>query len=329
MAGAICSRSCRAACLPDNSLSPPHITLVGGINMDISVHAHTTLRAGDSNPGQVQCSPGGVARNVAENLVRLGQDVRLVGVLGDDVFGQALRQSGAAVGLDMRACLTLPGQRSATYVCLHRADGDMDVAVNDMDIMDALTPALLQPHVALLRSAAVLVADCNLRPDVWQWLATEVAHPALFAEAVSVAKCTRLSAVLAHVHTLKANRLEAQVLWGRTIASTQDACDAALALHRQGVGRVLISLGAQGVAWCDADGRCGHRAARVVPVLSATGAGDALMGGLVYGHLQGWPLEKALAWAMACAEITLGCPAANAPALSVQAVQHHMQHTTP
>ena len=297
--------------------------------MDVSVHAHSTLRAGDSNTGRVQCSPGGVARNVAENLLRLGLDARLLGVLGDDVFGQALWQFGAAIGLDMRACLTLPGQRTATYVCMHRADGDMDVAVNDMDIMDALTPALLQPQQALLRDAAVLVADCNLRSDVWQWLATEVAHPALFAEAVSVAKCTRLGDVLAQLHTLKANRLEAQALCGRAIASVQEACDAALALHRRGVGRVLISLGAQGVAWCDADARCGHRAARAVPVVSATGAGDALMSGLVYGHLQGWPLQEALAWAMACAEITLASTAANAPALSVQAVQNYMQQTTP
>ena len=310
-------------------MPPPHIALLGGINMDVSVHAHSTLRAGDSNTGRVQCSPGGVARNVAENLLRLGLDARLLGVLGDDVFGQALWQFGAAIGLDMRACLTLPGQRTATYVCMHRADGDMDVAVNDMDIMDALTPALLQPQQALLRDAAVLVADCNLRSDVWQWLATEVAHPALFAEAVSVAKCTRLGDVLAQLHTLKANRLEAQALCGRAIASVQEACDAALALHRRGVGRVLISLGAQGVAWCDADARCGHRAARAVPVVSATGAGDALMSGLVYGHLQGWPLQEALAWAMACAEITLASTAANAPALSVQAVQNYMQQTTP
>jgi len=310
-------------------MPPPHIALLGGINMDVSVHAHSTLRAGDSNTGRVQCSPGGVARNVAENLLRLGLDARLLGVLGDDVFGQALWQFGAAIGLDMCACLTLPGQRTATYVCLHRADGDMDVAVNDMDIMDALTPALLQPQQALLRDAAVLVADCNLRPDVWQWLATEVAHPALFAEAVSVAKCTRLGDVLAQLHTLKANRLEAQALCGRAIASVQEACDAALALHRRGVGRVLISLGAQGVAWCDADGHCGHRAARAVPVVSATGAGDALMSGLVYGHLQGWPPQEALAWAMACAEITLASTAANAPALSVQAVQNYMQQTTP
>ena len=241
--------------------SPPPIAVLGGINMDVSVHTHGAALAGDSNPGQVLCSPGGVARNVAENLLRLGLDARLIGVLGEDVFGQALRQAGAAVGLDMNACPTLPGQRTATYVCLHGADGDMQVAVNDMDIMAQLTPALLAPQQALLAGAAVLVADCNVPPATWHWLAHSVAHPVLFAEAVSVAKCARLLPVLGQVHTLKANRLEAQALCGHAISSAQAACAAALALHRMGAGRVVISLGADGAAWCDADGRCGHRAA--------------------------------------------------------------------
>ena len=163
-------------------MPPPHIALLGGINMDVSVHAHNTLRAGDSNPGRVQCSPGGVARNVAENLLRLGLDARLLGVLGDDVFGQSLWQSGAAIGLDMRACLTLPGQRSATYVCMHRADGDMDVAVNNTDTTDSPTPDLLQPQQTPLRDAAGLVEGSQFRPVAWQWVATQRAYPASFAE---------------------------------------------------------------------------------------------------------------------------------------------------
>ena len=309
--------------------SPPPIALLGGINMDVSVHTHGAALAGDSNPGQVLCSPGGVARNVAENLLRLGLDARLIGVLGADVFGQALRQAGAAIGLDMRACPTLPGQRTATYVCLHGADGDMQVAVNDMDIMEQLTPALLAPQQALLAGAAVLVADCNVPPATWHWLAHSVAHPVLFAEAVSVAKCARLLPVLGQVHTLKANRLEAQALCGHAISSAQAACAAALALHRMGAGRVVISLGADGAAWCDADGRCGHRAAPPAQVRSATGAGDAMLAGLVYGFVQGWPLERALAWAMGCAQITLESASANASTLSLQAVHHQLEQATP
>ena len=84
---------------------------------------------------------------------------------------------------------------------------------------------------------------------------------------------------------------------------------------------MVISLGAEGAAWCDADGRTGHYPARPLHMVSATGAGDALLSGLIYGFLQGLALERALPWAMACAELTLTSTFANSPQLSVQAVQ--------
>jgi pseudouridine kinase len=64
-------------------------------------------------------------------------------------------------------------------------------------------------------------------------------------------------------------------------------------------------------------------------VRSATGAGDALLAGLVYGFVQGWPLERALAWGMGCAQITLESDSANASTLSVQAVHHQLEQAPP
>lgn len=304
---------------------PVYVALVGGANLDISAHSHAAAVMGDSNPGSIICSPGGVARNVAENLLRLGADARLLSVLGDDAFAQVLRQAAAAIGLRLDACTTLPGQRSATYLSLHGADGEMGVAVNDMDILEQLTPALLQRHAHLLRGAAALVVDCNVRPDVLQWLCDQVAHPTLFAEAVSVAKCHKLLPVLGGIHTLKANRMEAQALCALPIENPQAAMGAALDLHRRGVRNVVISLGAEGVAWCDASGATGHHAVRPVQMASATGAGDALLSGLVHGHLQAMPLKQAVCFAMACAELTLTSPFANAPGLNLAAVQAHLE----
>lgn len=304
---------------------PVYVALVGAANLDISAHSHAAPVMGDSNPGSILCSPGGVARNVAENLLRLGVDARLLSVLGDDAFADVLRRAARSIGLNLDACTTVPGQRSATYLSLHGADGDMGVAVNDMGILDLLTPAVLAPHAGLLAGAAALVVDCNVRPDVLQWLALEVAHPVLFAEAVSVAKCNKLLPVLEGIHTLKANRLEAQHLSGVAIADAQTAMASASALRQRGAQRVVISLGAQGVAWCDANGSTGHRAARPVPMASATGAGDALLAGLVYSHLRSMPLEQAVCFAMACAELTLSSPYANAPGLCVDAVRAQLQ----
>ena len=307
----------------------PFVALIGGANLDISAHSHAKALPGDSNPGRIHCSPGGVARNVAENLLRLGVDTRLLSVLGDDAFAAVLRQAAAAIGLDLSACITLPGQRTATYLALHCADGDMDVAVNDMDILEQFKPAVLRPHAGLLAAAAAVVVDCNVRPVVLQWLCEGRDARPLFAEAVSVAKCHKLLPVLQRLHTLKANRLEAQALCGLVIDSPQSACAAALALHRLGAGRVVISLGAEGAAWCDAQGRTGHRAVRPVHMASATGAGDALLSGLVYGHLQGMELDASLQWAMACAEISLSSTFANSPELCVSAVRARLLQETP
>ena len=307
---------------------PAYVALIGGANLDISAHSHAKPLMGDSNPGRIHCSPGGVARNVAENLVRLGQDARLLSVLGDDAFAAVLRQAAAGVGLDLSACATLAGQRTATYLSLHAVDRDMGVAVNDMGILEQMTPALLAPHAQTVRQAAAVVVDCNVRPDVLQWLCTELAHPVVFAEAVSVAKCQRLLPVLHRLHTLKANGMEAQSLSGIAVDDIPSARAAALALRQRGVGRVVISLGARGVVWCDSDGSTGHRAAQPVQMVSATGAGDALLSGLVHGHLQRMAMDLGVMFAMACAELTLSSTFANSPELCVAAVRTHLQQQT-
>ena len=312
--------------MPMTTRKPQHATyvaLIGAANLDISAQSQAPALPGDSNPGRIHCSPGGVARNVAENLLRLGLNARLFSVLGDDVFGAVLRQSALAIGLDLGACATLTGQRTATYLSLHGTDGDMGVAVNDMGILEQLTPARLAPYAPVLAGAAALVVDSNLRPDLLAWLCAP--GRVVFAEAVSVAKCGKLLPVLHLLHTLKANRMEAQALCGQPITSVASAQAAALQLHQRGVQQVVISLGAEGAAWCDAQGTTGHRRAQTSRMASATGAGDALLSGLVYGHLRAMPLDLSVRFAMACAELTLSSTFANSPDLSVAAVHAHLE----
>ena len=301
----------------------PYVALIGGANLDISAHSNAAPVMGESNPGRILCSPGGVARNVAENLLRLGVDVRLLSVLGDDAFAAALRQAAVAIGLDLTACTILEGARTATYLSLHGVGGDMGVAVNDMGILEQLTPALLARHTDLLKAARAVVVDCNVRPDVLHWLCHEPANPVVFAQAVSVAKCQKLLPVLGQLQTRKANRMEAQALTGMDIADMPSAQAAARALHQRGVRQVVFSLGAEGAMWCDADGTVGHSATRPVQMASATGARDALLSGLVYSHLQAMPLELSVRFAMACAELTLSSTFANAPELSAVAIHTH------
>lgn len=306
--------------MPLKTLRKSEVWVVGGSNMDISAQTPTALLRGDSTPGQLTCSPGGVARNVAENLARLGVPTHLIGVVGDDVFGQRLRQGTAVAGVMVEALLTLPSQRTASYLSLLGPDGDMALAVNDMDILAHLTPDLLKRFAPQLSQAVCWVVDCNLAAPALQWLFDNACQTPIFVDAVSVAKCGKLLPWLGHIHALKVNQFEAQALSDLPAATVFEAQAAALRLHQLGACQVVVSLGAQGVCWCDAQGQVGHRAAGQVGVVNTTGAGDALLAGLVHGHVCHLPLPEALEFALACADLTLASPFANAPGLCTEAV---------
>ena len=79
----------------------PRVVLIGGANVDIKGRARGPYVAGTSNPGEVTVSAGGVGRNIAENLARLGISVALVTALGDDANGLLLRQACEAAGIDL------------------------------------------------------------------------------------------------------------------------------------------------------------------------------------------------------------------------------------
>ncbi len=302
------------------------VVLVGGANMDLTARALMPLASGDSTPGKIQWTPGGVVRNVAENLARLALATHLVSLVGDDLFGTALLNATRDAGVNVSAVRRVAGQRTATYLSLHGPDGDVAMAVNDMAVLECLGLEDLERHIELLKTAACLVVDCNLRPDAMAWLLAGPArrpatHSPVFVDGVSVAKCLRIMPWLNRIHTLKVNGMEAQALTGIAVATVHDACRAAAQLHQGGVRNVVVSLGAQGVGWCDECGLCGHRASPQLEVVSTSGAGDALLAGLIHACLNKLPLPQAVDFAMACAGITLASPYANAPQLSLAAVQ--------
>lgn len=298
-----------------------YMVAVGASNMDIAGHSSQAVVLGDSNPGHIALAPGGVARNVAENLARLGNRTRLVSAVGDDTPGRSLLDATAAAGVDLRACWVLPGEATSSYLSLHGPDGDMAMAVNDMRIVARITPERLAPLAADIAAAQALLLDCNLTDAALAWLCTRSAGTPIFVDTVSTHKCQRIAPWLQHVHLLKPNRLEAQALTGLPLDNPADAPAVAAWLHRKGVRQVVLSFGAQGVFWSDADGSRGLQSAPHVAVVNATGAGDALMAGLMHAHAQGQTLSEGVDFGSACAALTLGVQGANHPQLSLELVQ--------
>jgi pseudouridine kinase len=306
----------------DAMLSKPYVLAIGAANMDLAASTTHGLALGDSTPGMVRSAPGGVARNVAENLARLGLEVCLLSPVGDDLQGRGLLERTREAGVDVDACWTLHGERTSSYVSLHGADGDMVAAINDMTILERVTPEQLAHKKDLLTHAEVFFLDCNLPEAALEWLFLQARDRPVFVDPVSAFKCRRVLPWLGRVHTLKANRLEAQALWGQPVNSDLEIEAAARWLHAQGVQQVVLSLGARGLYWSAGNSRSGWQPAIPVPVVNATGAGDALMAGLLHQHLRDVPLEQAVVFSAGCAAFTLAASQANHPGLSVAGVRH-------
>ncbi len=280
------------------------------------------MRAGDSTPGAIHYSPGGVGRNIAENLARLGIAVDLLSVVGDDAFGKQLLASTAEAGVGVSSVVTVPGQCTATYLAMHQPDGEVAMAVNDMGILESLTPAECARSKVLENTGAWLLLDCNLPEATIAYLLRLGRKVAV--DGVSVAKCRRIAGALSSIHLLKLNHLEAAALSGLPVDTSEQCIAAVQYFLDSGVELVLISFGASGSAWGQRGDGPVFRPSRRVPVLSSTGAGDALLSGVVASLVSGSPMKVAVDYGVACAELTLSSTFANSPELTHAAVRQQM-----
>ena len=285
------------------------VTVIGGANMDICGSPAKPLVAKDSNPGHVTVRPGGVGRNIAHNLRLLGMPVSLITALGDDAYGAALKENCRSLGINLRMSLMLPGSRSSTYLYLTDEKGEMQWAINDMEIMRHLTPGVLAPHMEQINASPLVLVDANLPAETLSYLAERCRAP-LYADPVSAAKARRMRGLLDRIQVIKPNRLEAEALTGEA-----DPERAVRALLRRGVKRVFLSMGSEGMLAAEGDTML-HLPCVMGRLVSTNGAGDAAMAALVWAGMQGLDLERSARAALRAGAITCECAGANNPALA-------------
>ena len=298
-----------------------HVVVVGAANMDVAAQALQPIIENDSNPGRIHTSSGGVARNIAQNLALLGVECYLIAAVGEDHYGDTLMQEIKLAGVKLEGIHTIRGKNTSTYVSLLTESGDMQVAINDMRILDELTPALLARSRALMQHARALVLDCNLTEDALSWLFNHAGTSPIFVDTVSSFKAGKIRPWLAKIHTLKPNLAEAETLSSIKIKSIQDAPLTADFFHQAGITRVVISLGERGVFFSENSGVRGFFPPIPIEIKNANGAGDAMTAGLVDAWTRGLPFEKAVRFAQACSALTLNSSFTNNPNLSLENVE--------
>ncbi|MDD4080228.1 MAG: PfkB family carbohydrate kinase [Eubacteriales bacterium] len=268
--------------------------VIGGMNVDILGVPAGNYRPGDSMPGVIRLSVGGVGFNIASNLARSGIAVTFITVIGNDHFARIAQDACQSLSLDMGLACRV-ADPSPTYMAVHHQDGAMAAAINDMASMAALKPSYLQAHKnALSEFYDVCVIDANLPPDTIGVI-PKYARASILADPVSVEKGRRLLPVLPRLAAIKPNAMEALALSG-----CKDIPDAAGWFLRQGVKQIFISLGEDGLYFASSEGS-GCLPPKQVIKTPSTGAGDAMASGLAHGIASGKSAEDTAKLGLAAA----------------------------
>lgn len=271
------------------------IVVVGGLNIDIIGTPFEEPLAGDSSPGAVRVSVGGVGRNIARTLRKLGDAVQLIAPVSQGSDGVFARLDCAHLGIGLDGALDVDA--SCRYLCVNGPDGDLRLAVNDMAAMERLTPEAIEKRLPLINASDLIVVDANLPEDALETLAARATRP-LVADPVSAPKGGRMRGILKHLTAIKPNRAEAAALTGLAPDSAPEALAEAL-LH-QGVRHVYLSLGAEGMLYAGPEGMF------LAPVevhrgRNFNGCGDAATAAIAHGLVQNLSARETAKLAMQAA----------------------------
>lgn len=299
------------------------ITVVGGINIDIEGRPDKALVAADSNPGSVTVSVGGVGRNIVENVARLGGEVAMISLTGDDVMGQSARQQLEDLGVDVSGIQNLPGENTGMYLSILNHKNDMELGICNMDILERITPEFLAERMEIFRRASIVGLDCNLQPEALDYM-TQIKEIPLFLDPVSASKAVRVKPFIHRFHTVKPNRIEAELLSSISIRDQSSLHHAGTWFLQQGVRRVFISLGEAGAYYRTAEEE-GVVQSRTVNLVSATGAGDAFSAAILMGHIMGLSAEETAKMGIACSSFAMETQIAVNPTISMADVCARMK----
>lgn len=255
---------------------------------------------------------GGVARNVAENLYRLGCRVMLCSRVGNDEAGRRV----LAQPFDTSWISVSLSRSTASYTAILDHTGELVVGLADMEIYEEVTPEVLSPAIPSLRTASMWFVDANLPGETLDWLIEQASGIPVAVDAISVAKSRRLAPLLPRIPYLFCNLAQAgSIVGGKTLASTADA---ARRLQERGARSGIVTAGAKGIA-VYANGTIEELAsAPADAVRDVTGAGDALIAGALYGLVRGRPLSDAARLGLAAAAITVESTHSVSPILNAE-----------
>ncbi len=271
----------------------PEIVVVGSLNMDLVVRTPRLPRPGETIIGhEFITAPGGKGANQTVAAAKLGAAVGMVGRVGTDDFGRALRTNLRAGGADDTYVFT--EDTASTGIAIIEVD---DTGQNTIVVAPGanahVMPADIDAARSMITSAQAVIVQLEIPLDT-------VLHALRLARRVNVltmlnpAPAQTLSAELLTLADIPIpNEIEASLLTGLEVRDFESAEQAADQLRQRGAQVVVVTLGERGAIAAD-DRGVKRVPAFQVKAIDTTAAGDAFVAALAVACADGRPLDTAL-----------------------------------
>lgn len=283
---------------------PAKVVVIGSLNMDLVTRAPRLPKGGETLIGQSFTTvSGGKGANQAVAAARLGAQVSMIGCVGSDAYGEALRGALLAEQIDCQAVSTVDGSSGVALIVVDDSSQNTIVIVPGAN--GALTAEAIDRFDSVIHAADVLICQLEV-PDASVGHAlkrgrelgkTVILNPAPVSHPLPLDW-------YATIDYLIPNESEASALSGLSVDSLETAQAAATRLIALGAGKVIITLGAQGSLFADGQ-RFEHFPAPVVKAVDTTAAGDTFVGGFAAALAAGKDEAQAIRFGQVAAALSV------------------------
>lgn len=293
--------------------------VIGVVFLDIKGFPFGSYDPRGTNLGDIVMTHGGVARNVAENLANLGENVDMITMVNDDALGHEMKNHLESAGVSLKNSIVTPQKGMGIWLAVFNESNDLTGSISQMPEPEAMEKAFFEKGEEIIKSADTVV----LEMDVSEKLAERVIELcSLYNKKVYVI-VANMSVILARrdlmykTSCVILNEIEAGRLFDANLqhlTPDQMLSSARPLAEKAGIRQMVVTMGSNGCVYMDFDRQVfGHCPPIPTVVQDTTGAGDAFFSATVTALSHGKALEDAVRYGTKLASLTLSTPESVCP----------------
>lgn len=288
------------------------IILIGGSALDYIATSDRALEYKVSNSGQLFIAYGGVTRNVAHNLAKLGNKVTVVTALGTGDLADSLKKCYKALGVKVIDAPTkFP---TSTYVAINDYTHDMELAVFDNRAVKDITPNFIKSIDKVIRQHDYIFIDGNVSKETIEYVANHYSHKKIFCDPIAPEFVYKFLKVLDKLYLMKLNIYEARALVNQQKLDKEELIKV---IFKKGLKNVVVSNARKDVYYgLDKKHIDHYPVTQFKKIANTTGCGDALMSGIIDHLAIGKDFKEAISFGNKLANLTLMSHYANSEELA-------------